>query len=281
MQSMTGFGASEKDGFKVEIRSLNHKHIDINIKMPSALMEHDMAIRNMVKEHFARGKFDVGISITDRQQTKVGVNLELAGKIHRAFSELQKNLSLPGSIGIDFFSGYRELIITEEPEYSSEALYQAVSDALSKLQDMRNTEGESLKSELSARIKGLQKLPDEIETEAKEASLRRKESLQKKIRDLIPDIPVDESRLAQEIAFLAQKSDITEELARLRSHIQQFASLLSEGGNAGRKFDFIIQEMHREVNTIASKSDDIKIINRTIEMKTEIEKLREQAQNIQ
>jgi uncharacterized protein (TIGR00255 family) len=278
---MTGFGASEKEGFKVEIRSLNHKHLDISVKMPSALMEHDMAIRNMVKEYFVRGKFDLSISITDRQKTQVGVNLELAEKIQSAFSELQKKLSLPGSIGIDFFSGYRELIITEEPEYNSEALYQTVSDALSKLQAMRNTEGENLKSELSSRISGLQGLSDEIETEAKDTSLRRKESLQKKINDLIPNISVDENRLAQEIALLAQKSDITEEIARLRSHIQQFASILSEGGNAGRKFDFILQEMHREVNTIASKSDDIKIINLTIEMKTEIEKLREQAQNIQ
>lgn len=278
---MTGFGASEKDGFKVEIRSLNHKHLDISVKMPSALLEHDMAIRNMVKDYFARGKFDVGISITDRQQIKVGVNIELARNIHSAFSELQKNLSLPGNIGIDFFSGYRELIITEEPEYNSDALYQAILDALSKLQAMRNAEGENLKNELSKRISGLQRLSDEIETEAKNSSLRRKESLQKKINDITPDISIDESRLAQEIAFLAQKSDITEEITRLRSHVQQFTSVLSEGGHAGRKFDFILQEMHREVNTIASKSDDIKIINRTIEMKTEIEKLREQAQNIQ
>jgi uncharacterized protein (TIGR00255 family) len=278
---MTGFGAAEKDGFKVEIRSLNHRYIEISVRMPSALMEHEIPIRNIIKERFARGKFDVNISLTDKRQLKMGVNKELAKGIYDAFLNLQKELSLPGPLNIDFFSGYRELLVAEEPEYNAESLYNALNDAVSKAEEMRRTEGETLKKEMESRLKRLGSIHSEIEGLSKGLVVHYKEAVEKKIAELVSNLSIDETRLAQEVAIMAQKSDISEELARFGSHIQQFRSALSNGDTIGRKLDFLLQEMNRETNTIASKMDDVRIINLTIEIKTEIEKLREQVQNIQ
>ncbi|BCB97209.1 YicC family protein [Dissulfurispira thermophila] len=281
MQSMTGFGAAERDGFKVEIRSLNHRYIEISVRMPSAMVEHEMSIRNIIKERFVRGKIDVNISPSDKRQTKVVINKELARGIYDAFSDLQKELSLTGAITIDFFSSYRELLITEDLQCDKDALYIALNEAISKLEGMRRTEGEALKTEMQYSLKKLTDMHNEIERLSSGLAPRYREALSKKIAELVSNLSIDETRLAQEVAIMAQKSDISEELARFHSHLQQFQSALSDGEVIGRKLDFILQEMNRETNTIASKMDDIKIINLTIDMKTEIEKLREQVQNIQ
>ncbi|MCL4490403.1 MAG: YicC family protein [Nitrospirae bacterium] len=281
IQSMTGYGASEVDGLKVEVRSLNHKYIDISVRMPSVLMEHEIPIRNIVKEKFARGKLDVTVSLSEKRQLKVRVNKELAQGIYDTLADLQKELSLPGSLDIDFFSQYRELIMTEEPEYSAEALYNALRDAVSRVETMRKSEGEILMKELKLHAAKLEELRAEVERLSKGMAQQYKEALSRKVAELISDALFDETRLAQEVALLAQRSDITEELARLGSHIQQLYSFLSDGNAIGRKLDFLMQELHREANTITSKVDDVKIINLAIGMKTEIEKLREQVQNIQ
>lgn len=281
MQSMTGFGAAERDGFKVEVRSLNHRYIEISVRMPSGLMEHEIPIRNIIKGRFARGKFDVNISLTDKRQLKMGINKEVAKGIYEAFSDLQKELFLPGSLSIDFFSGFRELLVAEEPEYNIDALYNALNDAVSRVEEMRKTEGEILKKVLTDRLKRLESILGEMEGLSKGLVVNYKETLAKKIAELVPNLSIDETRLAQEVAIMAQKSDIAEELARFRSHVQQFQSALSNGDVIGRKLDFLLQEMNRETNTVASKMDDVKIINLSIEIKTEIEKLREQVQNIQ
>lgn len=278
---MTGFGTSEREGFKVEVRSLNHRYMDISVRMPSVLMEHEMPIRNIIKERFARGKFDVNISFADKRQMKMGVNKELAKGIYDAFSDLQKELSLPGALNIDFFSGYREILVAEEPEYNTGALYSALNDAISRVEEMRKNEGEILKKELEYRLKKLEGIRNEIEELSKELATHYKETLSKKIAELISNLAIDETRLAQEVAFMAQKSDIAEELARFSSHIQQFGVSLAKGDVIGRKLDFLLQELNREANTIASKMDDVRIINLSIEIKTDIEKLREQVQNIQ
>lgn len=281
MQSMTGFGAAERDGFKVEVRSLNHRYMDISVRMPSVLMEHEIPVRNIIKERFARGKFDVNISFADKRQMKMTVNKNMAKGIYDAFSDLQKELSLPGDFNIDFFSGYRELLMAEEPEYDTDALYNALNDAVSKVEEMRRTEGETLKKEMESRLKRLEGIHGEIEGLSKGLVVHYKDALAKKIAELVPNLSIDETMLAQEVAIMAQKSDIAEELARFRSHIQQFQSALSNGDVIGRKLDFILQEMNRETNTVASKMDDVRIINLSIEIKTEVEKLREQVQNIQ
>ena len=171
--------------------------------------------------------------------------------------------------------------MTEEPEYSAEALYNALRDAVSRVETMRKSEGEILMKELKLHAAKLEELRAEVERLSKGMAQQYKEALSRKVAELISDALFDETRLAQEVALLAQRSDITEELARLGSHIQQLYSFLSDGNAIGRKLDFLMQELHREANTITSKVDDVKIINLAIGMKTEIEKLREQVQNIQ
>lgn len=277
---MTGFGSAVVDEFKVVVRSLNHKYLDISVRMPSFLIEHEIPVKNLIKTKFERGKIDVNISLSDKRQSGIRINKELAKEIHEAFSELQRDLSMQGSLDINFFSGYRELLLTEEPQYKTDALYEAVNTALSKVHEMRKNEGESLRNELAERLNNLAKIHAKIEESAKDVAHNCKDKLLKKIAELVPDLSVDETRLSQEVAFLAQKSDIAEELARLKSHIQQFSSSLTQNA-VGRRLDFLLQEMNREVNTIASKVDDVQIINMTIEIKTEIERLREQVQNIQ
>lgn len=278
---MTGYGAAEKEGFKVEVRSLNHKYIDISVRVPSALAEHEIPIRNLVKEKFGRGKFDITISFTDKRHMKVSINTELAREIYEAFLDVQNELSIPGRLSIDFFSGYRELLLAEEPEYDTGALYEAFHAAVLRVMEMRNKEGEALKADLAMRLGKVESMHREVEKLSKGMAYNYREVLLKRIAEITQGMTVDETRLAQEIALIAQRSDISEETARLKSHIQQFSSLLNEGGTVGRRLDFILQEMNREVNTIASKADDVRIINCTIEAKSEMEKLREQVQNIQ
>jgi uncharacterized protein (TIGR00255 family) len=281
IQSMTGYGSAERKGFKVEVRSLNHRYLDVNVRMPSFLMEHEIPVRNLIKDQFARGKFDVTISLTDKRQFKVRANKELAREIYDTVLDLQKTLSIPGSLDIGFVSWYREFLITEEPTYSADDLYDALREAMTRVDEMRRKEGAALRKELEFHAGRVEALRAEVEAFSHGMAISHKEVLSRKVAELTSSIPIDETRLAQEIALLAQKSDITEELARLRSHMQQFNAILSGSEAIGRKLDFLMQEMYREANTIASKVDDIRIINLTIEIKTGIEKLKEQVQNIQ
>ena len=278
---MTGYGSAERKGFKVEVRSLNHRYLDVNVRMPSFLMEHEIPVRNLIKDQFARGKFDVTISLTDKRQFKVRANKELAREIYDTVLDLQKTLSIPGSLDIGFVSWYREFLITEEPTYSADDLYDALREAMTRVDEMRRKEGAALRKELEFHAGRVEALRAEVEAFSHGMAISHKEVLSRKVAELTSSIPIDETRLAQEIALLAQKSDITEELARLRSHMQQFNAILSGSEAIGRKLDFLMQEMYREANTIASKVDDIRIINLTIEIKTGIEKLKEQVQNIQ
>ncbi|NTU43138.1 MAG: YicC family protein [Nitrospirales bacterium] len=283
IQGMTGFGASEKGGFRVEVRSLNHKYMDISVKLPSALMSHDIPMRNLLKERFSRGKFDVAVSFAAKEKSGVRLNMDLAKAAYREFADLQRELSLSGDLGFEFLARYKDILMTDCQEYDEASLYEALGDAVSGLTAMRRLEGSSLAGNLMERVGRLKEIEKEMEGLAPEVPLLCQELLIKRVKELLSaaHAPLDETRIAHEAALIAQKADITEELERLRIHIDQFASLLLDGGVIGRRLDFILQEMHRETNTIASKMDDIRIIALTIETRTEIEKLREQVQNIQ
>jgi uncharacterized protein (TIGR00255 family) len=281
IRSMTGYGAAEKEGFKVEVRSLNHKYLDVSVRMPSFLMEQEIPIRKLMKEAFERGKIDVAVSLTDKRQKKVKVNSDLASEMYKAFADIQKALALPGTLDIGFFSGYRELLLTEESESNTDALFEALTGAVSKVEGMRQSEGAALEKELRLRLGIVKNKCNGIEAASKNIIHIYKEKLSKRIAELIHNTSHDETRMAQEIAFIAQKGDISEELARLGSHVRQFGAFLSSDASVGRRLDFLCQEMHREVNTIAAKVDDIDIIKLTLDIKSELEKLREQVQNIQ
>ncbi len=280
---MTGFGSAESYGFKVEIRSLNHRHTEISIKMPSFLMENDMAVRRLIKERFQRGKFDVNITLTDRQKYKIKTNKELARELYRAFQDLKTEFAIEGSLDLSQMLMFREIILSEDVEYSPATLFKAVEAAVSKLLEMRLKEGESLKKDMAVILNNLERIHGQIELYCKDSIYKHRDNLTKKITELLSTMSVDETRLYQEIAFISQKSDINEELVRLKSHIEHLESVLFRGEEeaAGRKFDFLLQEIIRESNTIASKTDIIDITNLIINIKTEVEKLREQAQNIQ
>lgn len=281
IQSMTGFGSAESGGFKVEIRSLNHKHNEISIKMPSFLIEQDMSVRNLIKSRFQRGKFDVNVTLTDRQKSKIKANKELARELYEAFQDLKAELNLAGNIDLNSLVIFRELIITDDSEYNQEIFLSVLETAIMRLLEMRVKEGESLKKDIEVIITNLKNRYELLKTITTNSAQAQRDNIIKKINELLSSLPVDEVRLNQEIAFIAQKSDITEELSRLKSHIKHLESVLSGEDAVGRKLDFILQEILREANTIASKTEILDVINQVIEIKTEVEKLRELAQNLQ
>lgn len=278
---MTGFGSAENDSFRVEIRSLNHRFIEIAIKIPPHLSHYDIPLRNIIKERFHRGKFDISISASNHKPLQLNINKEMAKRIYTAFQELQKELSIPGQIDINTLAGYRELLIEEEPEYDAGSLYAVFHEALSNLETMRIQEGEMLSKELRNRAEFLNVLTDRIKSLSSGMVTRCSERFSEKLRLILGAGEIDNMRIMQEAVIMAERLDISEEVSRIENHIKQFIEILVEGNIIGRRLDFLLQEINREVNTMASKSGDYDISRLTVEMKTEIERMREQAQNIQ
>ena len=278
---MTGFGSAESNGFKIEIRSLNHRFIDISIKLPSFLSHREIPLRTILKKRFHRGKFDVSVITNDQKLTHLTINKEVAKKIYTAFQELQKELSIPGQIHIDTLVGYKELLIEEEPRYNLDALYVAFNEALSNLEAMRILEGKLLSEELAERAKSLNALIYKISSLAPQVLTKSIDKFSEKLKSLLQGGETDSTRILQEAAIMSEKLDIAEEISRIENHLKQFIETLSESNVIGRKLDFLLQEISREVNTLSYKLSDYTISSLTVEMKTEIEKMREQAQNIQ
>jgi uncharacterized protein (TIGR00255 family) len=278
---MTGFGYAEKNGFRVEIRSLNHRFIDISLKLPPYLSQYDIYLRNIIKEKFQRGKFDVSISTDNNSFVQISINKEMARKIYNTFQELQKELSIPGMISIDALMGYREFFVEEKPQYKVDYLFEAFNEAISKLEEMRLKEGKVLSEEQLQRADLLNKLNNKIKSLTPHLLERLKEKFNERLSLLLKSKEIDSTRVLQEAAIMAEKLDISEEVNRIENHIQQFVETLNTGNTIGRKLDFLLQEISREVNTIASKSSDYTISNLTVDMRVEIEKMREQVQNIQ
>ena len=281
VQSMTGFGSGEKDGFKIEIRSLNHRFIDVSLKTPPYLSQFDIPLRNVLKERFHRGKFDVNISLNGQQIMQFTINREIARKIYSTLQELQKELSIPGQIEISTLAGYRELFIEGEPKYSVDALYAAFHEAVSNLEVMRVKEGKLLSEELRQRAETLDIINKKIKSLTPHFLEKCRERFTERMGLILGATEIDNTRVIQEAAIMAEKIDISEEVSRLENHIKQFIETFNEGDAIGRKLDFLLQEMSREVNTISSKSTDYTISSFIVDMKTEIEKMREQVQNIQ
>jgi len=278
---MTGFGSAEKTGFRVEIRSLNHRFIEISIKTPPYLSQHDIPLRNILKERFQRGRFDVTVSTDNHKLIQVTINKEMAGKIYNAFQELQKELSIPGQIGVETLAGYRELLVEEEPQYDIDALYDAFHEAVSTLEAMRIREGKMLSEEQRQRAESLSVINSKIKSLTPHLLEKYKEKFCERLRLILEAKEMDNTRVMQEAAIMAEKLDISEEVSRIENHIKQYIETLDKGNVIGRKLDFLLQEIGREVNTIAAKSSDYTISSLTVDMKIEIEKMREQVQNIQ
>ena len=292
LNSMTGFGRAEcQDGdysYKAEIRSVNNRFIEINTRLPKAFLDMELSLKKLIKSHCARGSINITITLANSNdgsgEWDVKPNLPLATQYVKALKEIQTSLGLEGQVHIDSVIGLRDVFKIEpiaiDPAKESLLLTMAES-ALESLQKMREEEGAHLQKDLSERIDSIEKHAAQIEKRQPQVIQEYKSRLKEKIKLLNDGIEVDESRLAQETAILADRCDITEEITRLTSHLIQFRKLFDSSEPVGRKLEFITQEINREVNTMGSKSSDTEMANVVIEIKSTLEKIREQLANIE
>jgi uncharacterized protein (TIGR00255 family) len=301
IRSMTGYSnlRTEKAGFSlsVSVKSTNHRNLDLQLRIPSALESLEVLLRKLVKEHVARGHVEITVSLECAGVVGMQVDRKLVDAYLMAFRELRREfggasepdllalLRVPGVV----MSGNGDLA-PAELEQIQKALEKIIAEVLGRLNEMRAREGEALERDLRARLKHLRELAQGIEKLSTGISRLYYRRLENRMRDLLGDgalnAGVDAARLAQEVAFLASRADIEEELTRFRSHLDQTAHLLDQSPEVGKKLDFLLQEMNREANTLLSKTTDVpevglEIGRQAIELKTEIEKMREQAQNIE
>ncbi len=291
IKSMTGFGRceiTENDRkFTVEMKSVNHRYLDVNIKMPKKLNFFESAIRNELKNYISRGKVDVFITYEDytENNTTIRYNKEVAGEYMKYLKQMAEDFGLDDDIRVSALSRYPEVLTMEEATMDEEELWKGLQKAIVGASEgfvqTRIAEGENLKEDLIGKLDHMLELVDFISERSPQIIKEYREKLATKVQEMIGDVQVDEARLLTEVTIFADKSCVDEELVRLRSHIETTKKTLEAGGSIGRKLDFIAQEMNREANTTLSKSNDLEISNCAIELKTEIEKVREQIQNIE
>ncbi|MCH8208002.1 MAG: YicC family protein [Nitrospinae bacterium] len=292
LKSMTGFGRSEKVSadysFKAEIRSVNNRFIEINARIPKFLSQHELALKKLVKSHCSRGTFDLTISLESlngsSSSQEIKANLPQASQYLNAFKEIKNELGIQGDIDINSLLGLRDILKTEAPNFDAsqvEIIFEVAEEAILDLIRTREREGQDLESDILSRIDEIGKLAESIVSCQPQIIEDYRERLRKKIKTLSEGIELDEARLAQETAIMADRIDVSEEITRLNSHLQHFRALAKTGKPLGRKLEFITQEINRETNTIGSKSTDYQISQTVIEIKSLLEKIREQIQNIE
>lgn len=290
--SMTGYGKAERElgtrKVSIEISSVNHRYLDLNIRMPRMLTYLEEEVRTIIRQNVARGKIDVNISSFSKaeEDIEIIVNEPLATEYLRATEKLSEKLSITNDIKLSDLISISDLITVNKKvgnlEETEELIKDTLKEALQSLINMRQKEGENLKIDLLNKSKSLKEQVSRIESLSLGLVEYYRERLQNRIERLVGEkISIDETRIAMEVAVLADKSAIDEEITRLSSHFNQLEQILIEGGTIGRKLDFLMQEMNREVNTIGSKANDYEITKIVVLLKTEIEKIREQIQNLE
>lgn len=293
---MTGYAHAQviENGWslRVSVRSVNHRFLDLHLRVPEGFEPLEPRIRQIVREHVRRGHLDVTLHYDPAGPAAVGVNREVAAAYLQAVNSLRQEfgietqpdltaiLRLPGVIGPAADS------IEEELQRLEASLTRCLLESLDKLDRMREQEGNHLREEMSTRLRSITRLAAEVEPLAERIRPAFAQRLEQRLKDLLGEAPLDPARLAQEAAIAAERSDVSEEIARLRSHVQQFETLLASASDIGKKLDFLLQEMQRETNTLLSKTpgneaEGLVITRHALEMKSEIEKLREQVQNIE
>ncbi|UCH81156.1 MAG: YicC family protein [Nitrospiraceae bacterium] len=280
-QSMTGYGRGTSGCFKIEIRSSNHKNIDININLPYYLFSHETEIRKIVKKKLNRGRIDVYVPKQDIEGIKLNVNRSLAREYYNALTSLKDELSINEEIGIQLLASQRDIFFMDEPEVNTDDLYQAVDLAIDDLMRSRSDEAKELMDDISERVHLFRTYLKAIEDQRQDFIRSSQNRLRDRIRELLDDKDVDDTRLVQEVAYLIEKSDITEEIVRIKSHLKHFEEVLRAGDTIGKKLDFLVQELRREINTISAKVQDAGISTKVVESKHELEKIKEQIQNLQ
>ena len=291
IKSMTGFGRCEvlKDSrkFTVELKSVNHRYLDVNIRMPKKLNFFETSIRTLLKSYADRGKVDIFITYEDLSQSQVSVkyNAALAAEYLKYLNQMAEEFSLDNDVRVSTLSRYPEVFTMEECSEDEDELWNGLKEALegafSQFVEMRTKEGERLKEDILLKLDLLSEQIRFIEERSPQIIAEYRTKLEEKMRELLEDTQIDDNRIAAEGILFADKICTDEEVVRLKSHIQHMKETLEESNGIGRKLDFIAQEMNREANTILSKANDLDISNRAISLKTEIEKIREQIQNIE
>jgi uncharacterized protein (TIGR00255 family) len=291
VRSMTGFGRGEysRDGkeFTVEVKTVNHRYFDIYIKMPRQIGFLEDRVRELLGKAISRGKIDVYITYTNYgdDAKRVVIDEQLAKAYISALEELRDKFSLADDISVSILAKCPDVMKVEQDEEDGEQLWEilktALDNAVASLIRMREIEGEALKRSLLERGDAVGAVIESIAARAPEIPKEYKAKLTDRIRDLLEQQAVDENRIAMEVALFADRCSIDEELVRLRSHFEQMKQILGMDQPIGRKLDFLVQEMNREINTIGSKANDLEITRLVVDVKSEIEKIREQVQNIE
>jgi len=291
INSMTGFGRGEQVGlgyhFSVEIKSVNHRYQEVMVKIPRNFNPLEERIRKFVQEKVHRGRVEVYVNVKETEEKKrfVKVDKELALSYDMSLKELAKSLNTTYITDIYRLVALPEIIILEEQETDIEAVWPyvetAVREALAQLIIMRQNEGEKLAQDLLQRLKDLKELTGQIKERAPLVVSEYQQKLRQRLEAMLTDIALDENRLLMEVALFADRASIAEELVRLESHMEQFEEALRQQQPVGRKLDFLVQEMNREINTIGSKANDLLISRLVVEGKSQLEKIREQVQNIE
>ncbi len=290
LKSMTGYGQGSASGdnfaVTVDIRSVNNRNLDIHWRAPQDLASLEIPLKKQVQAAITRGRVDVTIGFTQTADTVYELNRPLIRGYLQALSTMRDEFSLAGDADLATIARLPNVLLPQTGNNTlSDTVVQgieaALTQAVSALVAMRAVEGHELQKELIARVERIEKQMAVIEAGAGGLVDAYREKLQKRMTELLGKPMLDETRLAQEVAYLAERSDITEEIARLKSHLPQLRELLGGDGEIGKKLDFLLQETNREANTILSKSAELSICDAAIEIKTEVEKLREQAQNVE
>ena len=291
MLSMTGYGkgeARQEDiSVTVEVRTVNHRYADISVKLPRSFMVLENKIRKQVGLTLQRGKIDVFVNyeLAAGAQAAPVLNHELAAAYHTLLDDLQQERGLAGRISVEFLASQKGVVEIKETELDEavleECLFRALSVALDQLVNMRRIEGEETRKDMAERLAVAEELLGQVETRAPQVPLEWQTKLNERLSRLNSDLEYDPQRVAQEIAVFSDRCDISEEIARFRSHLVQFRGLFDEKEPVGRRMDFLVQELNREVNTMGSKSNDADLTRCVVAMKSELEKVREQVQNVE
>ena len=291
VKSMTGFGRSSGSladvEVVVEVRAVNHRFLDIFIRVPKSYNSFEPQIRKIISETSNRGKFEILVLRSGGRAglTDVTLDYELAEKFHKMLIELKDRLGLHGEITVSDMLTLKEIVTPvdrlESFDHEWPLVEKCLREAMSSLEDMRRTEGAALWKDIESRLVNIRQGIDAITPLIEQIGSEAKARLERRVKELAGGIELDDDRMLQELALIAERSDITEELTRLQSHVEQFLFFGKEGSPLGRKLDFLLQELHREVNTLGSKSASTDISSHVVNMKTEVEKIREQTQNIE
>jgi len=291
LKSMTGFGKSEGQTslgkLYVEIRSVNHRYCDINLRLPKSLMVFENRIKETIRSFVSRGRIDAVFKFenTTGEKVQLFVDLFLADEYYKAFQILKEKFNLKDDINLQMFLASKDLITVKEETIDMEPYWEEiipiVKRSIEEMDIMKKKEGEFLAKDIEKRLEEIGRELSIIKNQFPFRIEAYQNRLRERIKKLLDDLELDKYRFEQEVAILAERMDITEEIVRTESHLSQFLNLLEGGESVGRKMDFLIQEIYREINTISSKINDAEISQRVVKIKTELEKIREQVQNIE